>query len=136
MNPKSIQTAVVEAAPAAKVAPSPKKSNPVEAKKPTQTTAVKPPIKKSPAKKPNASAVRAAFMATIKRQSRLDAYGAYCAGYARQMQQNDVADLIMLDCDCCPHIICAFALGMQHAASKSPLCNLSDLNAAVDAYTA
>ena len=64
----------------------------------------------------------------------LDIYAAYCAGYARQMQQNDIASTLM-PCSHDARMIAAFALGQQHAERRDLLCRLDEIVAAVEAMT-
>ncbi len=70
----------------------------------------------------------------IAETTNLDIYASYCAGYARQMQQNDVASTLMPCSHEAAHIA-AFALGQQHADAREPLCRLDDVVLAVEAYT-
>jgi len=70
----------------------------------------------------------------IAETTNLDIYASYCAGYARQMQQNDVASTLMPCSHDATHIA-AFALGQQHADAREPLRRLDDVVLAVEAYT-
>ncbi len=72
--------------------------------------------------------------AAIVESTNLDIYASYCAGYARQMQQNDIASTLM-PCSHDARMIAAFAIGQQHADSRSLLCRLDEVVAAVEAYT-
>lgn len=79
----------------------------------------KPKTTKKPTRRPNARDLRAAMHEARQTTYNLDLYEAYCAGFARATQHNDVADLCMFfDCD-------------RHC-----LCNLQDVVSAVSAYTA
>ena len=79
------------------------------------------------------SSLRRSLETTMQHAYNLDAYEAYCTGYARAAQHNDVADLVLPFS--CAHTAAAFCLGLEHGAKKMSLCRLDDLVDAVTAYT-
>lgn len=81
----------------------------------------------------NTRNLRAAMHEAMQTTYNLDLYEAYCAGFARATQHNDVADLCMFfDC---AHTAAAFGLGLQHGRDRQSLCSLQDVVAAVSSYT-
>lgn len=92
--------------------------------------------KTSSARKPNNRTTRdieQALAAAEQHIHNLNVYEVYCAGYARQMQHNDVADLVMPFS--CAYTAAAFGLGLEHAKRGTSLCRLDDVVDAVVAYT-